>query len=56
LRYVIEGRRHFETTRIAIKVERGGLLIWDNWRMMHALNAFTDPRRHLRRVLIGTAE
>jgi alpha-ketoglutarate-dependent taurine dioxygenase len=52
-RYVTCGREFFETTKIAVKIERGAILIWDNWRMLHARNAFSDPRRHLRRVLIG---
>lgn len=52
-RYVATGREFFETTRTAIKIARGAVLIWDNWRMLHARTAFTDPRRHLRRVLIA---
>jgi alpha-ketoglutarate-dependent taurine dioxygenase len=52
-RYIRHGREHFERTRIAIKIERGAVLIWDNWRMLHARNGFSDSRRHLRRVLIG---
>jgi alpha-ketoglutarate-dependent taurine dioxygenase len=52
-RWVTHGRAFFEATKTAIKIERGGLLVWDNWRMLHARNAFTDPRRHLRRVLIA---
>jgi alpha-ketoglutarate-dependent taurine dioxygenase len=52
-RWVIHGRAFFETNKTAIKIERGGLLVWDNWRMLHARNGFTDPRRHLRRVLLA---
>lgn len=52
-RWVSHGRRFFESSKTAIRIERHGLLVWDNWRMLHARNAFTDSRRHLRRVLIA---
>jgi alpha-ketoglutarate-dependent taurine dioxygenase len=52
-RWIDHGRAFFERSKIPIKIERGGLLVWDNWRMLHARNAFTDPRRHLRRALIA---
>jgi alpha-ketoglutarate-dependent taurine dioxygenase len=52
-RWVTHGRAFFDATKTAIKIERGGLLVWDNWRMLHARNRFTDPRRHLRRALIA---
>jgi alpha-ketoglutarate-dependent taurine dioxygenase len=52
-RYIAAGREFFEAARTAIKIPRGGLLVWDNWRMLHARTAFNDPRRHLRRVLIA---
>jgi len=52
-RWVHHGRAFFEANKIGIKIERDGLLLWDNWRMLHARNGFSDPRRHLRRVLIA---
>lgn len=52
-RWISDGRAYFEANRTPIKIDRGGLLVWDNWRMLHARNAFTDPRRHLRRALIA---
>ncbi len=52
-RWISHGRAFFEANKIPVKIDRGGLLLWDNWRMLHARNAFTDPRRHLRRILIA---
>jgi hypothetical protein len=52
-KWISSGREFVEVTRIPIKLGQGALLIWDNWRMPHARNAFADPRRHLRRVLIA---
>jgi len=52
-RYVTHGVRFFEANHVAIRIERGAILIWDNWRMLHARNTFSDRRRHLQRVLIG---
>jgi alpha-ketoglutarate-dependent taurine dioxygenase len=54
-RYVSHGVRFFEANHFAIKIERGAILIWDNWRMLHARNRFSDRKRHLRRVLIGVS-
>ena len=54
-RYIEAGVEFFEKERFAIKMRRGSLLVWDNWRMIHARNSFTDPGRHLRRVLIAAA-
>jgi alpha-ketoglutarate-dependent taurine dioxygenase len=54
-RYVDGGRQFFETNKLAIRIERNAVLVWDNWRMMHARNGFTDRNRHLRRALISAA-
>lgn len=54
-RYIAAGSEFFEATKSAIKIEKGAILMWDNWRMIHGRNAFSDPNRHLRRVLIGTS-
>lgn len=35
--------------QIRILIPDGGLLIWENWRMMHARSAFSDLRRRLTR-------
>lgn len=53
-RYIDGGRQFFEVNKLTIRIDRNALLIWDNWRMMHARNGFTDRNRHLRRVLIAT--
>jgi len=52
-RYVQGGVRFFDRTRVEIRIEVHAMLIWDNWRMIHSRNAFTDPRRHLRRILLN---
>ena len=44
---------YFHAGRIDIDIPRGGLLIWDNWRMAHARTAFHDRSRHLNRVWIA---
>lgn len=31
----------------------GGLLIFDNWRMLHARDSYEDPARHLTRYWVG---
>lgn len=31
----------------------GELLIFDNWRMVHARDSYTDPERHLTRYWVG---
>lgn len=43
----------FAERKIAIGIESGCILVWDNWRMLHGRNAFSDPERHLKRVLIS---
>lgn len=43
----------FDSSAIEVEFAPRSLLIWDNHRMLHARNAFTDPRRHLRRVWIA---
>lgn len=46
-------RRNFDDEHVAIAYQRNDMLVWDNWRMLHARNAFVDRRRHLRRIQIG---
>jgi alpha-ketoglutarate-dependent taurine dioxygenase len=38
---------------VAVPYRRNDMLVWDNWRLLHARNAFSDRRRHLRRIQIG---
>jgi alpha-ketoglutarate-dependent taurine dioxygenase len=47
------GKAFFESQHVAIEYERADMLVWDNWRMLHSRNAFTDVGRHLRRVQIA---
>lgn len=51
VRYVTGGIRFFADTRVELVIERNALLLWDNWRIIHARNAFSDPRRHLARIM-----
>lgn len=46
-------KEHFEREHVAIQYERRDMLVFDNWRMLHARNAFTDTGRHLRRIQIA---
>lgn len=51
--YLTRGRKFFQDHELAVRIEERALLVWDNWRMMHARNAFHDDVRHLRRVLLA---
>ena len=46
-------QQSFDEQHLAISYRRNDMLVWDNWRMLHARNAFQDPRRHLRRIHIA---
>lgn len=50
--YLERGKQYFDAEHRAIAIEADCLLLWDNWRMIHSRNAFTDRSRHLKRVLI----
>lgn len=50
--FLERGKDFFDRTHDAIDIEKNGMLIWDNWRMMHSRNAFKDAGRHLCRVLM----
>jgi alpha-ketoglutarate-dependent taurine dioxygenase len=43
----------FEREHVFVSYERNAMLVWDNWRMLHARNAFTDRGRRLKRVQVG---
>lgn len=47
------GRKFYEEHKIAIRIEPGCILLWDNWRMLHGRNAFSDLNRHLKRMLVS---
>ena len=44
--------RFFEENHLPILIPDKGLLIWDNWRMLHGRSAYTDKRRHLTRYFV----
>jgi alpha-ketoglutarate-dependent taurine dioxygenase len=52
-RYITDGASFFEDECLSVSITRNSVLFWDNWRMMHARRAFSDPERHLRRVLLA---
>jgi alpha-ketoglutarate-dependent taurine dioxygenase len=52
-RYTDGGASFFEAEHVSISITRNSVLLWDNWRMIHGRNAFNDPGRHLRRVLLA---
>lgn len=43
----------FERTQVSIDMEPNSVLIWNNHRILHSRTAFTDRRRHLRRVWLS---
>ncbi|MGN5382288.1 TauD/TfdA family dioxygenase [Streptomyces lasalocidi] len=48
-----DAKNYFEREHVGIQYERRDMLVFDNWRMLHARNAFTDTGRHLRRIQIA---
>jgi len=40
----------FEDFHEAIRIEKGSLLVFDNYRMLHSRTAYSDPSRHLQRI------
>ncbi|MEV0136698.1 TauD/TfdA family dioxygenase [Dactylosporangium sp. NPDC050688] len=46
-------RDNFYDHQIAIDYHRNDVLVWNNWRLLHARNAFTDRSRHLRRIQVA---
>ncbi|WP_191872416.1 TauD/TfdA family dioxygenase [Streptomyces filipinensis] len=46
-------KEFFGEQQVAVKIEPGCILVWDNWRMLHGRNAFSDPERHLKRMLLS---
>ncbi len=43
----------FDRGHVAVQYRERDMLVWDNWRMLHARNAFSDRSRHLRRIQIA---
>jgi alpha-ketoglutarate-dependent taurine dioxygenase len=52
-RILAGGKEFFYRAHVAIDYCQYDMLVLDNWRMLHARNAFTDQGRHLRRIQIG---
>jgi alpha-ketoglutarate-dependent taurine dioxygenase len=52
--FLERGHAWFSERHFGITIERNGLLLWDNHRMVHSRTAFSDRRRHLRRALLAT--
>src|SRR5262249_27760243 len=50
--FIKRGAMFFDAQFVAVSIERNGLLLWDNWRMLHSRTAFSDRRRHLKRVMV----
>jgi alpha-ketoglutarate-dependent taurine dioxygenase len=51
--YIERGLEFYETHHVGLSYEARDMVIWDNWRFMHSRNAFSDPKRHLKRVQIA---
>ena len=45
--------RNFDDQHVAVHYERNDMLVWNNWRLLHARNAFSDRNRHLRRIQVA---
>jgi len=43
----------FRKWHVAVDYDLNDMLVFDNWRMLHARNAFSDLDRHLKRIQIG---
>lgn len=43
----------FDHDHVAVEYRERDMLVWDNWRLLHARNAFSDRSRHLRRIQIA---
>ncbi|MFI7637686.1 TauD/TfdA dioxygenase family protein [Nonomuraea sp. NPDC049400] len=52
-RLIDRGNVLFAEQHIAVRYQARDMVVWNNWRMLHSRNAFEDPSRHLKRVLIA---
>ncbi|WP_158895681.1 TauD/TfdA family dioxygenase [Amycolatopsis anabasis] len=50
-----EWHQRFDEEHVAIDYGANDMLVWDNWRLLHARNAFRDRGRHLRRIQIAAS-
>lgn len=47
---------HFNDNCVGVKMARNDLLIWNNHAVVHSRTAYTDRRRHLRRVWLAETD
>ncbi|MHC8304359.1 TauD/TfdA family dioxygenase [Pseudomonas sp. PB3P13] len=52
-RFAKLGEDYFVQHNTPVLIPDGCLLIWDNWRMIHARSRYTDPARHLTRYWLA---
>jgi len=43
----------FDNEHVAVHYQKNDMLVWNNWRLLHARNAFSDRSRHLRRIQLA---
>jgi alpha-ketoglutarate-dependent taurine dioxygenase len=48
-----KAQEFFRQQHVAVDYNLNDMLVFNNWRMLHARNAFTDLGRHLKRIQIG---
>lgn len=51
--FALLGEAYFVQHNTPVLIPDGCLLIWDNWRMIHARSRYSDPARHLTRYWLG---
>lgn len=44
----------FESQKISVCLQKGEMLILDNYRMLHSRTSFADPNRHLQNIWMGS--
>ncbi|KPC52724.1 TauD/TfdA family dioxygenase [Amantichitinum ursilacus] len=47
------GEAFFIAQAVPVLIPEGHVLIWDNWRLMHARSQYQDPARHLTRYWLA---
>ena len=52
-RFAVLGEAYFLEHNTPVLIPNGCLLIWDNWRMIHARSRYTDPARNLTRYWLA---
>lgn len=52
-RFARLGEAYFLEHNTPVLIPDGHMLIWDNWRMIHARSRYSDPARHLVRYWLG---